>query len=120
MLAISSDGGSTWFYKVDKSLNLPANYFTSGNFRSVNCSGAACIAGGDYEDNAGTFQPMLAISSDGGNTWSYKVESALNLPTDYAESGRFNSASTNSASYMPESLTFINSPSSFTSRDRQL
>jgi len=97
MLAISSDGGNTWSYKVEQALNLPANYAERGRFYSANCSGAACIAGGNYKDNAGKQQPMLAISSDGGNTWSYKVDKGLNLPTDYANDGNFQSVNCSGA-----------------------
>ena len=78
LLAQSNDGGQTWSYPVDI-LNDLANKighgFIGGLFNAASCSGsgkkAICIASGSYFRKSGAGTPFLAISRDGGDTWSY-------------------------------------------------
>jgi len=83
LLVASTDGGNTW--GVKNIANLP----TSGFFNAASCTGngvsAICTAAG--LNASGLFPPLLAVSTDGGNTWG--VENIVNLPT----SGIFNGTS---------------------------
>ena len=76
VLAISTDGGNTW--AVKSVTGIPAN----GYFQAASCTGsgstAVCIATG--QDSTGSSPPLLADSTDGGNTWA--VKSVTGLPTN--------------------------------------
>lgn len=73
LLAVSTDGGNTWATKTVT--GMPA----SGAFRATSCTGsgssAICIAAG--EDDTGSTAPLLAISTNGGNTWATTTVAGL-------------------------------------------
>ena len=83
LLIVSTDGANTW--AVRSVLGLPA----SGIFRTTICTGsgstAICTAAG--QDYTGSTPPLLALSTDGGNTWAVKFVSA------FPASGVFNGTS---------------------------
>lgn len=83
IVAVSTDGGITW--AVKSVTGLP----TKGVFNAISCTGtgstAICTAAG--QNFNGSQPPILAVSTDGGNTWTTK--SVTGLPT----AGFFNSAS---------------------------
>lgn len=93
MLSVSTNGGGTWSYKVDSATLLPLDYAGGGKFYKVICSGQVCIAVGQYNDNA-TSYPMLVVSTDAGQTWSYKIDKTPStLPPNYLDSGIFRAVS---------------------------
>ena len=93
LLASSSDGGITWVYKIEKGLSLPTDFNNNAGFRTLSCNGNSCVASGGYDDNNSNSYPLLALSTDNGNTWSYKIQKNGGLPTDFSNNGSFNSAS---------------------------
>lgn len=90
MLSVTTDGGSTWEYKVDATPStLPADFVDSGSFLTATCGDSVCLAAGSYTDGT-NYYPMLIVSTDGGNTWVYKVDkTASTLPADYGNDGIF-------------------------------
>ena len=78
MLALSTNGGATWSYPVDSSGLLPSDYSNNGEFKSLSCTGtggtAICIAGGNYQATNSNYYPMLALSTNGGTSWSYVID----------------------------------------------
>lgn len=100
LLVLSKDGGTTWDAKITSlTPALPDDYLTFANyqvFNSVSCSGQACVAGGQYlsKSPCSLQFPLLAASTDGGNTWSYQITSNIDSEiSDYADGGGFNSVS---------------------------
>lgn len=95
LLAASSDGGTTWTYKISNNITtLLLDYQNEGSFNSVSCSGLTCIAAGQYQSNDNKYYPLLITSSDGGNIWNVEIARfASNLPASYQDGGIFNSAS---------------------------
>lgn len=83
LLAASTDGGSTWAVK-----SIPGSPVTA-TFYGSSCTGigstAICTAVGQDTSFAST-PPIVAVSADGGNTWTMK--SVTGLPVY----GRFNAA----------------------------
>ena len=78
LLTLSQDGGKTWSYPSDIVDNLPAKIghrFIGGLFNAASCSGsgkkAVCMASGSYFTTSGAGIPFLAISRNGGDTWTY-------------------------------------------------
>ena len=78
LLTISRDAGQTWFYPPDITKDLAnkiGHSFKGGFFNAVSCSGkgtkAVCIAAGSYFRQSGASVPFLALTKDGGNSWSY-------------------------------------------------
>lgn len=69
LLAVSVDGANTW--TVKSITGLPTN----GSFAAASCTGsgstAICTAAG--QDLTGSQPPLLAVSTDGGNTWAVKT-----------------------------------------------
>jgi hypothetical protein len=73
--------------------NLPTSpTFVTPDFYGVSCSGSLCIAAGG-DDNNGLY-PMVAMSNDYGNTWTYPIGGTGTEPSDiFGNSGGFKSAS---------------------------
>lgn len=89
LLAVSTNAASSWTYKIDNDPStLPSNYLSQGVFYDTSCSGTTCVAGGQYS-NGTTPYPMLSVSTNGGASWTYKVDSTTLLPLDYANGGLF-------------------------------
>lgn len=69
-LLITSDAnGQVWSF-VNNIKDLPSD-MESAELASVNCMGHICVAVGRYEEKK-TLQPLLLVSSDGGQSWSCK------------------------------------------------
>ncbi|MDI1353182.1 MAG: sialidase family protein, partial [bacterium] len=99
-IASSNNGGRTWSYSVSKESLLPPDFQGNGGFGAANCFGndddIRCIATGSYEDQDSTQYPLVALSTNGGKTWSYPVSKtsiATTKPTNYSGGGVFNGAS---------------------------
>jgi len=69
-IAVTTDGGSNWSQQVLTS--LPSG-FTSGALFGVECTGNTCVASGTYDTANFVDTPAIAVSTDGGNTWSQQV-----------------------------------------------
>lgn len=101
LLITSADSGVTWSYTLDSatSPSVPGAYDNGGAFSSVSCNGLICVAVGQYQNTAAgnPYYPMAAMSSDGGTTWSYSIDSTTTpaVPGDYVNNGIFNSVSCN-------------------------
>lgn len=82
LVVVSTDGGNTWATKTIT--GSP----TDGVFRGASCTGsgvsAVCTVAGQ---DSGTATPLVAVSTDGGNSWSVKSIPGI-TPT-----GRLNAAS---------------------------
>jgi len=92
LLANSTNGGLTWTYSIDGSTpRLPANT-TFGTFSSASCSELNCIAVGVYNNGFSNF-PLLANSTNGGVTWTYRIDNRTPRLPRGTISGAFNSAS---------------------------
>ncbi|MCE3533751.1 sialidase family protein, partial [Legionella resiliens] len=91
LLALSTDKGVTWSYKITSSSPaLPAGTL-SGSFADVSCNSSVCIAGGRYSSTAE--YPLLATSLDNGATWQYTLsENTPSAPSDFSN-GQFSSVS---------------------------
>lgn len=76
MVAVSTDGGSTWTNKT-----ITGN-FPLGNYTGASCVGsgstALCVAVGTSADVIITL-PIIAVSTDGGNTWVDKSFTGENI-----------------------------------------
>jgi hypothetical protein len=96
MLAASRNGGRTWSYVIDKSSILPPGYASLGAFLGASCSASnttgPCIAVGRYADNISITYPLVALSTNNGVSWSYPINKASVLPTDYSAQGYFQQA----------------------------
>ncbi|MFI4918957.1 MAG: hypothetical protein ACHP65_05320, partial [Legionellales bacterium] len=100
LIASSKDGGNTWIYTLDSATatSVPANFNNGGNFKSASCSGQTCVTAGFYSNGSGfsgVQYPLIASSQDGGNTWSYTLDSATatSVPADFNGDGNFNNVS---------------------------
>lgn len=78
LLALTTDGGTTWTYPpaIFKDLETVIGHsFNGASFNATSCSGsekkAVCIAAGSYFRKSGTGIPMLSITKNGGATWTY-------------------------------------------------
>lgn len=101
LLGRTQDSGNTW--QFPSSINEPVfaapNDFVEGDFSSVSCYGTRCIAVGGYLDNNALGRPLLALSQDLGETWTYpsSIISPVFIPSNsnaFSE-GYFSSASCN-------------------------
>jgi len=77
LLALTKDGGSTWNYPPEIFKNLTTTLghgFTAAIFNATSCSGAKskaiCIAAGSCF-RKGNGSPLIGLSQDGGNSWTY-------------------------------------------------
>lgn len=93
LLAYSANAGTTWTYVIDQSTTLPTDFSVYGSFFSASCSGANCIAVGQYQDAGLTYYPLIAHSANGGATWTYVIDKSSTLPTDFLTGGSINGAS---------------------------
>lgn len=115
LLAMSRDQGNSWTYPVAVNGTLPPT-FIRGQFNSVSCSGAICIAAGSTNRLVGSStRPLLALTRNRGATWTYPAAVRNNLPTDFVEGG-FGAASCNgntciaSGSYVYNEDDFLQRP----------
>ena len=94
LIATSSNGGTSWLYTLDgTTTGLPEDYYSTGIFNSVSCSGLNCIAAGNYYTLSYVY-PLLVKSSDGGASWVSTLYSTIPTPpTGYGSSGIFHSVS---------------------------
>lgn len=79
-LLITKDGGDTWEYKEVLGLSrelTKEEQIAYGAFYRINCDADTCIAAGEYTNYAKNVRPLLAVSTDGGNTWVYKIGHTL-------------------------------------------
>lgn len=95
LVALSTNAGSTWTFpsSITEPNTTPA-FSSVGNFLGASCSGNTCIATGRYRDTSNTQRPLLGLSTDAGNTWSYP--SAITEPSTtpaFSSSGVFVNAS---------------------------
>ncbi|MDR3476714.1 MAG: sialidase family protein, partial [Gammaproteobacteria bacterium] len=74
ILTVSTDGGNTWVAQTIQGTTV------NGYLMGVSCTGTGittiCAAAGGTTD---TQEPLIAASTDGGNTWTKQV--ATNLPS---------------------------------------
>ncbi|HHF7368023.1 TPA: hypothetical protein ACPSKY_003174 [Legionella bozemanae] len=91
-LALSTDSGAHWSYKITNTMpQLPNDFDMNGGgyFDNAYCNGSACIASGAYFTTGRTQSALLASSNDGGITWVYTVSSnnpPLPIGTTYQNS----------------------------------
>lgn len=71
LLAVSSDGGTTWAYPSSIYKTALPETFVTGAFNGASCSDNVCIAGGWFIAKDNLTYPLLAVSKDHGVTWSY-------------------------------------------------
>lgn len=84
LIATSTDSGRSWRYTMTPNNSLLprtcAEDFTS-SFKSSSCSGTQCVAVGDCVTPGGTGEsrgfPLLASSTNSGNTWRYSAVPTL-------------------------------------------
>lgn len=109
LLANSSNGGKTWTYRITSSYpKMTSDTMVEGNFKVVQCKGTTCFAAGGYSNGTKNY-PLLAVSRDGGITWSYSINSVYpTLSSDYQDNGLFTSFGIPGVSkFLPHSLKFL-------------
>lgn len=92
LAARSTNNGSSWSYPITANkpqslprnispgpLSDPQNGTTDNYFSGSSCSGKLCAMAGRYLVGAVTY-PMIALSKDGGITWSYPINSSTVFP----------------------------------------
>lgn len=98
LLASSLDGGNTWYYPPTITSALPCN-FKNGKFNSFGrCSGTNCIVAGEYYTKQNKRFPLLAMSHNLGQTWSYPPTIITNLPRNY-DYGYFTNATSRATNF---------------------
>lgn len=87
VVALSTDKGQTWTYPSSVFKNLDtviAPNFTSGELVSSSCTGTGnktvCIGAGIFFNGSNTL-PLLALTQNGGSTWTYPSSIFTNLST---------------------------------------
>lgn len=92
LLALSQDQGGSWHYPEPIYFSALPDPAAGGHLYGASCNGLHCISQGCFYDGF-TNRPLLAMTRDGGNTWSYPVEIYNSaLPSDFEE-GNLNGAS---------------------------
>ncbi|WP_298625105.1 sialidase family protein [uncultured Legionella sp.] len=74
LLALTKNSGDTWNYaEITAPVFSPASPypFASGSFASVSCKGDLCVAVGFYIDTSDVKRPLLALTNNAGDTWSF-------------------------------------------------
>jgi hypothetical protein len=78
LLVLSQNGGKTWSYPpsiLDDLANRIGHEFGGALFNAASCTGSGkktvCIASGSYFRKSGRSIPLIAVTRDNGNTWSY-------------------------------------------------
>lgn len=78
LLAVTRDGGSTWNYPSEIFTNLETTIghgFTNGILNATSCTGAGskaiCIGAGSYFTLGSSSFPLIALSRNGGLSWTY-------------------------------------------------
>jgi hypothetical protein len=101
---VSNDRGVTWNYKLTSTTpTMPAGVAPSAVLGAASCNGSLCIVSGITSLN----QPLVALSRDNGNTWSYVVTpSTPTVPPGLIFSSLLNDT-VGSSTLMPESLRFM-------------
>jgi hypothetical protein len=99
----SATNGTTWNYTMDGIGPLPANIATTNpntdhyRLSAINCYGNAsiCLATGIYTAIDSNIYPAVALSLNGGQTWSYSMDfgMAASLPLDYGGNAIINNLS---------------------------
>lgn len=102
LLALSKDKGNNWIYPSDIFNDLTTKIdsdFGGGSFESSSCTGSGnetiCAAAGTFFTSAASL-PLVAVTQNGGNTWSYPPSIFSDLPTRIGHrftGGIFNSTS---------------------------
>ena len=109
LLANSTDAGKTWTYRITSTYpGMTNDRMTDGYFNAVQCKETICFAAGGYSNGTKNY-PLLAVSRDGGTTWSYSINSLYPaLPADYQDNGMFTSFGVPGVSkLLPQSLKFL-------------
>lgn len=115
-IAKSDDSGTTWRYTLDDQTPqaVPPDFYNTAAFGSISCTKRNCIAAGYYNSqSAGHPQyPMLATSVNGGDTWTYTIDSQTNpsVPSDFKAYGAFTSASCSGFTCIVVGLYVTNPP----------
>ena len=101
LIALSTNGGKSWTYPPSVYTDLMTKIdpkFQLGFFRDISCTGdenySFCMAAGQYSNDVTTF-PLIALSNDSGQTWTYPTDifNGLNVKIDPNFAiGVFNSA----------------------------
>jgi hypothetical protein len=108
LLAVSTDAGKHWNYPSEIFSNLNTKIdsnFKDGLFSAVSCYGSAahsfCFAAGQYTTTNFTIVPLLAYSTDNGQTWTYPSAIFKNLTSiidsDFAAGSFFSGSATGGA-----------------------
>ena len=84
LLALSHDAGASWTYpSAITSTQLPVTFHSGILNGGASCSGTTCIAIGYYNDGT-VNRPLLALSEDGGFSWTYPTSiSSTALPSPF-------------------------------------
>lgn len=87
LVATSNDMGNTWIYTTAGLSPLPPAAIDKMELFSSSCSGTNCIASGYYNGTPPyNSYPVVAQSSDGGNTWGYQLTNVSPvLPSDFLQ-----------------------------------
>lgn len=102
LLAVSQNAGISWSFPANISIPVftpvDTNPFSAGYFNSTSCSRDLCIAVGAYTDTNTVTRPLLALSQDGGTTWTYPevITAPVFEPVNsnpFSATGVFNAAS---------------------------
>lgn len=97
LLANSHDGGATWTYPDTIRTNLPSDFDQAGVFNFASCNLTSCVAVGTYSTNIVNLphRPLIAVTHDGGSTWTYPQSVFTNLPRDFVSVTELNYVSCN-------------------------
>ena len=89
---LSQYSNGSWSFPITAQ-NPPPGFDLFGAFNGASCNGSICIAVGSYENISSTSFPLVAQTTDGGNTWNYVVDNSTTLPNNFNDLGVLNSAS---------------------------
>ncbi len=82
-----SSGMGDWTYSINSQTPaLPDDFSDYGLFNATACVGLWCVAAGSYYSIGSYDYPLLAQTTDAGQTWSYAVDGA-NAPSDIVIGG---------------------------------